>query len=50
MLQVGHILVALNLPSLRYRQQRIDMTMMYKILNGLGGLPLMIGSVFITLL
>ena len=31
-------LVALNLPSLQYRRQRMDMIMMYKILNGLDGL------------
>ena len=45
-------LVTLNLPSLQYRRRRMDMIMMYKILNGLDGLPfdLIICSVFITLL
>ena len=32
-------LVALNLPSLQNRRQRIGMIMMYKILNGLDGMP-----------
>ena len=32
-------LMALNLPSLLYRRQRMDMIMMYKILNDLDGLP-----------
>ena len=32
-------LMALNLPSLLYRRRRMDMIMMYKILNGLDGLP-----------
>ena len=31
-------LMALNLPSLLYRRRRMDMIMMYKILNGLDGL------------
>ena len=32
-------LVVLNLPSLQYRRQRMDMIMMYMILNDLEGLP-----------
>ena len=32
-------LIALNLPSLLYRRRCMDMIMMYKILNGLDGLP-----------
>ena len=32
-------LKTLNLPSLLHRRQRMDMIMMYRILNGLEGLP-----------
>ena len=32
-------LEVLNLPSLMYRRRRMDMIMLYKILNGLDGLP-----------
>ena len=32
-------LVALNLPSLMYRRQRMDMIMNYKILHGLDRIP-----------
>ena len=47
---IFHIMIglcmALNLPSLQYRQQRMDMIVMYKIFNGM---DLIICSVFIKL-